>query len=133
MIYLLDTNICIYLINRKSQELIDRIEQEKPSDVGLSSITVSELYYGVNKSTQQEKNLTALAQFLMPFEIIPYAGEMAEQFGKIRAALEKRGKPIGAYDMLIAVQAIYHDLTLITNNVREFNRIPELKIENWLK
>src|SRR6185295_11867954 len=113
--------------------LIERIEQEKPSDVGLSSITVSELYYGVYKSVQVEKNQTALAQFLMPFEIIPYIAEMAEQFGKVRAALERRGKPIGAYDMLIAVEALYHDLTLVTNNVKEFNRIPELKIENWLK
>jgi len=133
MIYLLDTNICIYLINRKSPDLIERIEQEKPSDVGLSSITVSELYYGVYKSVQLEMNLTALAQFLMPFEIVPYMGEMAEQFGKVRAALERRGKPIGGYDMLIAAQALYHDLTLVTNNVKEFNRIPELKIENWLK
>ncbi|MCY7408847.1 MAG: type II toxin-antitoxin system VapC family toxin [Chitinophagales bacterium] len=133
MKYLLDTNICIYLINRKQEALIEIIEKEKTTDVAISFVTIAELHYGVYKSEHQERNLSSLQKFLTPFQIISFSSDMATLFGKHRATLAKKGKLIGPYDMLIATQALYHDLTLVTNNVKEFNRIPELKIENWLK
>jgi len=130
--YLLDTNICIYIINKKPQAVIDRIKTLKPSQVKLSSISVGELEYGVSKSQNREKNRIALFDFISAFDILPFDDGDAEIYGLIRATLEKNGEVIGPYDMQIAAQAISNDLILVTNNEKEFKRIKNIKIENWV-
>ena len=130
--YLLDTNICIYLINKKSEKLLKRIEMEDAYKIGISAITVAELEYGIAKSLYPEKNKTALIEFLSSFEIIPFNDIDAEVFGSIRDYLNKRGAPIGPYDLQIASQCLARELILVTNNIKEFERVPNLSIENWL-
>jgi tRNA(fMet)-specific endonuclease VapC len=133
MRYLFDTNICIYLIKQKPQKVLDKFQSLTLSDVGISSITVAELEYGVAKSQQQEQNRTALLQFLLPLEIVEFNQAAATIYGTIRSDLERRGLIIGAMDMLIASQALSLGVTLVTNNVREFSRIPTLSLENWVE
>ena len=133
MIYMLDTNICIYLIKRKPVHVIEKLTSLHIKDVGISSITVAELDYGVAKSEQVERNRLALVRFLAPLTIIPFESNAASVFGEIRASLEKQGTPIGPYDLLIAAQALANDLVLVSNNIKEFERIPNLKLENWVK
>ncbi len=130
--YLLDTNMCIYLIKQKPPEVIQRLRQCAMSEVGISSITTSELYYGVAKSERIEQNSMALMTFLMPFEILPYETEAAQAYGHIRASLERGGTPIGAQDTFIAAHAYALGVTLVTNNEREFERVDNLRIENWV-
>jgi tRNA(fMet)-specific endonuclease VapC len=130
---LLDTNICIYLIKQKPQKVLDKFQSLAISDVGISSITVAELEYGVAKSQQQQKNRTALLQFLLPLEIVEFNQAAATIYGTIRSDLESRGLIIGAMDMLIASHALSLAVTLVTNNVREFSRIPTLSLENWVE
>ena len=132
MPYMLDTDICIYIIKRKPEQIIKRFEKLSPGDVCLSVVTVSELYAGVEKSAFPERNREALEQFLLPFDIFGYGIEEAKIYGQIRAALEKLGTPIGAYDLMIAAHCLCRCFTLITNNSREFERVPGLIIENWL-
>jgi tRNA(fMet)-specific endonuclease VapC len=132
MKYMLDTNICIYLIKQKPADVLERFRQTDLSEISISSITLSELFYGVSKSSKPEQNFMALTQFAAPLEILPFGGEAAQYYGDIRAHLEKRGTPIGSLDMLIAAHALSLSITLITNNVKEFNRVPNLKIENWV-
>ena len=136
MNYLLDTNICIYIIKKSPEKVIKKIESI-PNDKGkneiyLSSVTVSELYYGVEKSSQLEKNLEALKGFLTPFQIINFDHESAEVFGRVRSDLERKGTVIGPYDLQIASIAIAHDLVLVTNNIKEFKRVDGLNLENWV-
>jgi tRNA(fMet)-specific endonuclease VapC len=133
MRYLFDTNICIYLIKQKPQKVLDKFQSLTLSDIGISSITVAELEYGVAKSQQQEQNRTALLQFLLPLEIVEFNQAAATIYGTIRSDLERRGLIIGAMDMLIASQALSLGVTLVTNNVREFSRIPTLSLENWVE
>ena len=133
MKYLLDTNICIYLIKQKPQEVIERFESESLGDIGISTITVSELYYGVEKSHHQEKNRSALEQFLLPLMIIDFDYQATIYYGKVRAALERKGQVIGPLDTLIAAHALSMDTTLVTNNEKEFNRVEGLRIENWVR
>ncbi|MEJ6480346.1 type II toxin-antitoxin system VapC family toxin [Nostoc punctiforme UO1] len=130
MRYLLDTNICIYLIKQKPQKVLDKFQTLSISDVGISSITIAELEYGVAKSQQQEKNRIALLQFLLPLEIVEFNQASATIYGSIRSDLENRGLVIGAMDMLIASHAVSLGVTLVTNNVREFSRISTLLLEN---
>ena len=130
--YLLDSNICIYIINRRPKQVVERIKQEKPADVQLSAISLGELEYGVSKSPFRDKNRIALVDFVSAFEILEYNDEDAEVFGVIRADLENRGLVIGPYDMQIASQALVRNLVLVTNNTKEFERIPGLKLENWV-
>ena len=132
MEFLLDTNTCIYIIKRKPSEVIERFRQAKISQIGISSITFSELSYGVSKSSQPTQNQVALAQFAAPLEILPYEDDAAQYYGDLRAFLEKKGTPIGSLDMLIAAHALSIDCTLVTNNEKEFTRIPNLKIDNWV-
>jgi len=136
MNYLLDTNICIYIIKKSPEKVIKKLESI-PNDKGkneiyLSSVTVSELYYGVEKSSQLEKNLEALKGFLTPFQIINFDHESAEVFGRVRSDLERKGTVIGPYDLQIASIAIAHDLVLVTNNIKEFKRVDGLNLENWV-
>jgi tRNA(fMet)-specific endonuclease VapC len=131
MEYLLDTNICKYIIKKKPAEVFEKFKNLTIGDVGISSITLAELQYGIEKSSNSEKNRDALEKFLTPIEIIDYGYEATVEYGKIRAELEKKGVPIGPLDMLIASHAKSLDVILVTNNVREFERIAGLRIENW--
>jgi tRNA(fMet)-specific endonuclease VapC len=131
MQYLLDTNICIYPIKQKPPKVLAKFQTLVLSDIGISSITVAELEYGVCKSQQQEKNRNALMQFLIPLEIIKFDLAAATLYGSIRSDLESRGLIIGSMDMLIAAHALSLGVTLVSNNVREFSRIASLSLENW--
>jgi len=131
--YMLDTNICIYIIKRKPADVIERFRRTKISKVGISSITLSELEYGIEKSSKPDQNRFALAQFLAPLEILSYDDGAAQQYGRLRSFLEKQGTPIGCLDMLIAAHALSLDCTLVTNNEKEFDRVPNLNIDNWVK
>jgi len=131
--YMLDTNICVYIIKQKPAKVIERFKHADISQIGISSITLSELQYGVSKSSKPEQNQMALSQFVAPLEILPYDDGAAQYYGDLRAGLEKRGTPIGSLDMLIAAHAISLNSVLISNNEKEFNRIPNLRIDNWVK
>ncbi len=131
--YLLDTNICIYLMKRRYPELQQRIEKEELFNITLSAVTVAELEYGIAKSKYPERNRELLYGFLAPFDIIPFSELDAENFGFIRAYLNKIGTPIGPYDLQIAAQCITRNFRLITHNVKEFERIPNLILENWIQ
>lgn len=131
MQYLLDTNICIYLIQQRPPKVLERFSNLALSDIGISSITVAELEYGVCKSQHQEKNRNALMQFLIPLEIVEFDQAAATLYGAIRSDLESRGLVIGAMDMLIAAHALSLGVTLVSNNVREFSRIANLSLQNW--
>ena len=133
MKYMLDTNTCIYIIKRKPVEVIAHFRQLQISQVSISSITLSELEYGVIKSSRPAQNHSALAQFLAPIEILHYGDAAAQHYGELRVYLEKQGTPIGSLDMLIAAHALSTGCILITNNVKEFERVPNLKIDNWVK
>jgi tRNA(fMet)-specific endonuclease VapC len=133
MRYLLDTNICIYLIKQKPLQVMEKFSAYTVGDIGVSSITVSELWYGVAKSTRHKVNAQALAQFLLPLTVLPFDDGAAKAYGEIRAALEREGQPIGAMDMLIAAHAVSLGVVLVTNNEREFVRVPELIVENWVR
>lgn len=129
--YLLDTNICIYLIKKKSIVLINRLQQAEPTSVGLSTIVLSELEYGVEKSQRVAQNRIALAQFVASLEIVGYDSRAAREYGRLRSALERKGQPIGPLDQMIAAHALALDCTLVTNNEREFERVDGLQVENW--
>jgi len=131
MNYFLDTNICIYIINKRPPAIIEKLMQFSPQEIGVSAIVVSELQYGVAKSSQPERNHQLLDAFLRPFQVVPYDEAAAEAYGAIRADLEKKGQPIGREDLLNAAHALAADLTLITNNEAEFKRVPNLRVENW--
>jgi tRNA(fMet)-specific endonuclease VapC len=128
---LLDTNTCIYLIRRRPKEALQRFERFEVGEVGVSVITISELRYGVEKSTRPEQNLRALEQFLLPLEVQDFGPEATVSYGRIRASLEERGMPIGPLDTLIAAHALSLGATLVTNNTREFKRVSGLQIEDW--
>lgn len=131
--YLLDTNICIFLIRNKSQRLREKIKMYSPALLHLSVITVAELEYGAAKSQNPVKENKAVLDFVSPFKIINFNPNDAENFGLIRSYLEKKGIPIGPYDMEIAAQAMTNDLIVVTNNVGEFERVPWIKVEDWTK
>ncbi len=133
MKFLLDPNICIYIIKQKPAKVLEKFQRLNPSDVGISSITLAELEYGIVKSQQSEKNRMALNQFLISLEIVKFDEKASNIYGVVRAELERKGLVIGAMDMLIAAHAISLDLILVTNNVKEFSRIPNLRLENWAK
>jgi len=132
MKYLLDTNICIYLIKKKPPHLKDRFAALQVGDVAISTITQSELQYGIEKSSNPEKNQAALDHFLLPLTILEYDQQAARAYGKIRSALERKGQPIGPLDMLIAAHAKSLNLIVVTNNAKEFSKVPGLQIENWV-
>ena len=131
MKYMLDTNICIYLIKQQPPQVLKKFVTLSFGDVGMSSITVAELQYGVQKSQHRGQNRQALEQFLIPLTIADFDHKAAVVYGVIRAALERQGTPIGSLDTLIAAHALSLDVTLVTNNVREFSRVPDLKLVNW--
>lgn len=132
MKYLLDTNICIYLIKNSPSSVINKFRSLKIGDIGISTITLAELEYGVAKSSHQAKNQEALTQFILPLEILPFGSLAAEYYGELRTDLERLGKPIGSMDMMIAAHALAASAILVTNNEKEFARVKSLQIENWV-
>ena len=131
MKYLIDTNICSYIMNKRPAKVINEFKRFELGEIGLSAITVSELRYGVAKSAQRELNRQRLNEFIIPLEILAYDELAAEAYGDIRAQLERSGRLIGPFDMLIAAQALSRNLILVTNNEAEFKRVENLKVENW--
>lgn len=131
MKYMLDTNVCIYIINKRSPQAIKKLLKLKPSDIYLSSITLAELRYGIEKSQHRDQNRKALEEFIQAFNIVSFDTEASLHYGEIRVDLEKRGKIIGPLDMLIAAHARSLHVTLVTNNKKEFERVPHLKITDW--
>ena len=131
MLCMLDTNICIYLIKRKPIQVVERLKGYEAGDVAVSSISVAELQYGVCKSNRPDQNRVALTEFLLPLEVVAFDESAASHYGDIRDHLEKRGNIIGSMDLLIAAHARSLSLTLITNNLREFQRVPGLRADNW--
>jgi len=128
---LLDTNICIYLIREKPRAILERFSEYAVGDIGISVITLAELEYGVNKSSKPAKNKDALGQFVAPLEVIAFDRPATAIYGKLRVMLEKKGQSIGAMDLLIAAHALSLNVRLVTHNVREFGRVPGLRIETW--
>ena len=130
MIYLLDTNSCVYAIKREPQ-VLDRLREHSPDDFGVSAITVAELWFGAAKSSRPQQTRSSVNAFLEPLEILPFASEAAGDYAEIRLKLEKAGQPIGERDLLIAATAMSRRLTVVTHNVREFSRVSGLKVEDW--
>ena len=131
MKYLLDTNICIGLLNNNDSIFLTNLQKLSPDDVVLCSIVRAELILGAKKSFHREKNEKKLKIFFHEFECVPFDDQAAESYGEIRSYLEQAGNPVGNNDLLIAATAIAHDLTLITRNVREFSKIASLKMIEW--
>ena len=131
--YLLDTNICIYIIKKKPVDVLKILKTKSKNDIFISSITIAELEYGIAKSMYPEKNKISLIEFLSIFNILNFDDKDAVEFGTIKSKLEKTGRIIGPMDLLLAAQAKSKKLILVTNNVKEFERIENLKIENWVK
>lgn len=131
MTYMLDTNICIYAIKNKPPQVLRCLRENMGKGLCISAITLAELEHGVEKSAAPERNAAALMQFLAILNVLPFDNLAAVEYGKICAFLQRKGTPIGTMDMLIAGHARAEGLILVTNNVREFERVPELVIENW--
>lgn len=130
MKFMLDTNTCIYIIKQKSPQVLKHFKAYSVGEIGISSITLAELRFGVEKSQHVQKNQEALDAFILPLEIADFDEKAAKAYGE-RAALEKAGNPIGSTDMLIGAHALSLGLTLVTNNVREFRKIKHLKVIDW--
>ena len=131
MRYMLDTNICIYLIKHKPEKAFLELQKHDPSEICISSVTYAELIHGVEKSAAVEKNRLALSVLLANIEILDFDVKAANSYGRIRADLEKNGTTIGPLDMMIAGHAQSLGYTVVTNNVKEFARVKDLKLENW--
>ena len=130
MRYLLETDICIYAINGRPPEVLTQLLAHEDEGIAISVVTASELFFGVRKSASR-RNLAALESFIGALTVLDFDIEAARRYGELRAHLEKKGTPIGSMDMQIAAHALALDLTLVTNNEREFRRVPGLRIENW--
>ena len=130
--YLLDTNIIIYVLKRRPAEVL-KIFNTNASRMAISSITLSELIYGAEKSPNVSKNLEVIEEFISHLDILPYDAKASQHYGQIKAALERKGEIIGENDIHIAAHAISQGLTLVTNNLREFKRVANLALENWVE
>jgi len=131
VIYLLDTNTCIGYLTRRSSPIVDKLAELSPPDIVLCDIVKAELYYGAYKGTRLESNLALFREFFNLFVSLPFDSWAAEVHGRIRARLEAFGTPIGPYDLQIAAIALANNLTLVTHNTHEFNRVEELRLEDW--
>ena len=129
--YMLDTDACIALIKNRPEAMRNRLARLSPEEVGISGIVAAELWFGVVHSQKKRQNEAALKDFLDYATLLDWPCEASALYGKIRSGLQKLGKPIGAMDLLIATHALFLDAALVTNNTREFERVPDLKIENW--
>ena len=132
MTYLLDTNICIYYLTGRYPGVFAKLMQCAPNDIKIPAIVKAELLHGAEKSLRRDENLSRIAAFLLPFEIVPFDDEAATRYGKIKTALEKLGMLIGPNDLLIAASVLAHNATLVTNNIAEFSRIDGIRLENWI-
>jgi tRNA(fMet)-specific endonuclease VapC len=130
LIYLLDTNTCVYAIKR-DPGVLRTLQEHSPDDFGISAITLAELWFGAAKSSRPQQTRSSVDAFLKPFEILPFGSEAAEIYAEVRLQLEKVGRPIGERDLLIAATAKSRRLTVVTHNVREFARVPGLEVEDW--
>ena len=128
---LLDTNICIYIINARPPEVLARFHRFRLGEIGLSAIVAAELAYGVAKSGSA-RNRAALEMFLAPLEVLPFDDKVIWAYGDLRSNLERKGASIGAMDTMIAAHALALDAILVTNNAREFARVDGLRLENWV-
>ena len=132
MKWLLDTNVCIAIVRGQPESVLKRLRGKAIGQVGISSLTLAELEFGAAKSQRSEQSRLALAEFLLPLEIAPFDDEAAAAYGNVRAVLEKKGKPIGPLDTLIAAHALALGAVLVTHNTREFARVPGLSVEDWV-
>lgn len=132
MQYMLDTNICIYIIKKQPANVFQKFESLTVGQVCISAIAFSELQFGISNSSAPEHNQSVLNEFLGPIEILEYPSIAAPVYGQIRASLKKKGCMIGANDMLISAHALSQSITLVTNNTKEFQRVDGLKVENWV-
>ena len=130
--YMLDTNICIYIIKKKPPSVLTRFQSLQPNDVAMSLITYGELKYGALRSQHAQKALNILQELQQIIPVLPMTHLVADHYASIRQTLESKGKPIGNNDLWIAAHALALDLTLVSNNIREFERVEALKLENWV-
>lgn len=130
MKYLLDTNACIAILRSRTSPVAIRLAKEAPVNVAICSVVKSELYYGAHKSDRKEETLNKLALFLDGFQSVPFDDNSSKIYGRIRADLAARGEPIGPNDLMISAIALANDLTLVTHNLREFQRVKGLKLED---
>ena len=128
---MLDTNVCIYLIKEHPASVLERFAAYPVGDVGISVITLAELEYGVAKSSRPARNREALGQFASALEVAVFDRLASAAYGKLRTTLEKKGQPIGSMDLLIAAHALSLDVPLVTHNMKEFGKVPDLRIEDW--
>ncbi|MGK7929789.1 MAG: type II toxin-antitoxin system VapC family toxin [Spirulina sp.] len=131
MSYLLDTNVCIKLLNNSNEAVVRRLAKEDPKTINLCTIVKFELYYGAYRSKRTEDNIAKLKRFFKQFNLLDFDSQSAETAGLIRTQLNKKGTPIGVYDLQIAAIALAHDLVLVTHNVSEFSRVDGLRYEDW--
>ncbi len=133
MSFMLDTCILIHIIRDRNPNIIEKLRTKMPDEVYVSAVTVAEMEYGASKSSRADENRDALYQFLSPFTILPFDQRAAHEYGLIRSYLEQKGMVIGSADMMIAAHAKSIPATIVTDNVREFGRVPYLTVENWLR
>lgn len=133
MTYMLDTNICVYVIKHKPEQVFQRMQENLQKGLCISAVTLAELEHGIEKSSYPEKNRAALTRFLAIIKVLPFDETAANEYGKVCAGLQRRGTPIGTMDMLIAEHAIAADCIIVANHIREFERVPGLTIENWVE
>ena len=131
--YLLDTNICIYIAKQQPESVLEKLNHLNVGEVGMSVVTYGELFYGACKSSYSQKSLNILSDLVNYIPVLPIPINAGEYYGKARKALEAQGKPIGNNDLWIAAHAESLDITLVSNNIKEFSRIPSLKLENWVE
>ena len=132
MKYILDTNTCIYFLNKSSGNITSKMKSLSPADIKLSSITIAELFFGAEKSSAKKKNKEIVQRFTNNFEQIPFDNLCCQNYAEIRNSLEKKGAPIGPMDLLTAAISLTHNMVLVTNNIKEFKRAKGLMIENWI-
>jgi tRNA(fMet)-specific endonuclease VapC len=131
MIYMLDTNICVYTIKKNPPKVFETLRKLSPGSVGISAVTEAALRFGMSNSSRPEHNQRILDQFLAPLQIVPFDSAAAAHYGDIRLHLKREGTPIGNMDLLIAAHARSLSVTLVTHNIKEFERVPGLNVENW--
>jgi len=130
--YMLDTNICIYLIKKRPLGLLEKFKSIRKNSLCISVVTYAELTYGVERSSSKKMNQRIVTGFISYLDVLPWDMDAADHYGKLRSSLEKKGTPIGNMDMLIASHALSEKCVLVSNNFREFKRVPGLKYENWV-
>lgn len=129
--YLLDTNICVYVMKNEPATIRGRFNR-MAEQLAISSVTLGELYFGVEKSGRRAENVDTLEELVARLDVLPFDRKAAAHFGQLRAELERIGKPVGAYDLMIGAQARAEGLIIVTNNMREFERMPGVRAENWV-